>query len=146
MKDIIEKSKFIYHYSRFVKIEEIGGLLSTLDMYLTFSYRDACPNAVIEAMSYGLPIVGFDSGGIKDIVKNAGEVMSFNDTFDHFGPGRFNNNFPDIDKENVLTTGKRVKKNIIHYKKLVEKRFDDDLDMNLIAKKYYQCIDSLGSS
>ena len=43
------------------------------DAYITISYQDNCPSAVIEAMSCGLPILYSSSGGIPELVgTNAG--------------------------------------------------------------------------
>ncbi len=38
------------------------------DAYITMSYQDNCPSAVIEAMSCGLPILYSASGGIPELV------------------------------------------------------------------------------
>jgi starch synthase len=46
--------------------------LSSADVYVFPSRGDACPNAVIEAMACGLPIVASDLNGITDILE-AGE-------------------------------------------------------------------------
>ena len=44
-----------------------------VDAYITMSFQDNCPSAVIEAMSCGLPILYSSSGGIPELVgKNAG--------------------------------------------------------------------------
>ena len=43
------------------------------DAYVTMSFQDNCPTAVIEAMSSGLPILYSSSGGIPELVgKNSG--------------------------------------------------------------------------
>ena len=68
------------------------------DCYVSFSYRDTCPNVIIEAMAHGLPILGLASGGIPDIVRDAGCLLPC-DEFDggFFCSHRFDNDFPDID-------------------------------------------------
>ena len=44
-----------------------------VDAYITMSFQDNCPSAVIEAMSCGLPILYSSSGGIPELVgKNSG--------------------------------------------------------------------------
>ena len=40
------------------------------DAYITMSFQDNCPTAVIEAMSSGLPILYSSSGGIPELVGN----------------------------------------------------------------------------
>lgn len=43
-------------------------IYQTADAYITMSYQDNCPSAVIEAMSCGLPILYSASGGIPELV------------------------------------------------------------------------------
>jgi glycosyltransferase involved in cell wall biosynthesis len=47
----------------------ISKYLSAADVYVFPSRGDACPNAVIEAMACGLPVVASDLNGIADIVR-----------------------------------------------------------------------------
>ena len=47
----------------------IRRYLSSADVYVFPSRGDACPNAVIEAMACGLPIVASNVNGIRDILE-----------------------------------------------------------------------------
>ena len=78
-------------------------------IYISFSYRDACPNAIIEAMSFGLPVIGISSGGVPDIVGNAGSLIP-NKDFENgfFSPHRFSCNFPSINYNLVLEELKKL--------------------------------------
>tara|TARA_Y100000589_G_scaffold316293_1_gene340883 strand:+ start:1258 stop:2352 length:1095 start_codon:yes stop_codon:yes gene_type:complete len=51
-----------YRQSEACKIYQLA------DVYLTTKYLDPCPNAVIEAMACGLPIIYSNSGGIPELV------------------------------------------------------------------------------
>ena len=48
--------------------QELAAELPLHDLYL-FSDQSACPNAVLEAMAAGLPIVAFDRGSIAELVE-----------------------------------------------------------------------------
>lgn len=37
----------------------------------------ACPNAVIEAMACGVPVIGFDTGALKDVTGDAGIIVPY---------------------------------------------------------------------
>lgn len=53
--------------------QELGALLQTHDIYIAASQDDPCSNALIEALTCGLPAVFHNSGGHPELVKNAGE-------------------------------------------------------------------------
>lgn len=55
---------FIGSYSQ----EKAPKIYQNADAYITLSYQDNCPSAVIEAMSSGLPILYSHSGGLPEIV------------------------------------------------------------------------------
>jgi glycosyltransferase involved in cell wall biosynthesis len=47
---------------------EIEDILSDHDIFITASKNDPCSNALIEAMSVGLPVLALNSGGHPEIV------------------------------------------------------------------------------
>ena len=47
---------------------QIAGLLASCDVFALPSDMDMTPNAIWEAMSYGLPVVAYRSGGIPEMV------------------------------------------------------------------------------
>jgi len=53
-------------FRRFVALEELVDLYSAADVYVLPSLQDAFPFSVIEAMMCGTPVVGTDSGGMKE--------------------------------------------------------------------------------
>ncbi len=50
------------------------GIYAGADAYLALTFNDSCPNAVIEAMACGLPILFNDSGGTPELVGPAAGV------------------------------------------------------------------------
>ncbi|MGH3127178.1 MAG: glycosyltransferase [Gaiellaceae bacterium] len=52
---------------RFVgDVEDVAGLLQASDLSVLSSPAEGCPNAVLESMEAGLPVVGTDVPGIRD--------------------------------------------------------------------------------
>lgn len=49
--------------------DELPSYLRSADLFL-FSDRSACPNAVLEAMACGLPVVAYGRGAIRELVKD----------------------------------------------------------------------------
>lgn len=142
IKDTIENSPFIKTLPSFkVFTDEIQKCLFESDIYITFTFKDACPNAVIEAMAHGLPVVCIKSGGLPDIVGDAGVLLS-NDDFasGYFSDHRFACDFPSIDFHEVLEGIQLIMRDYNTYAKLVGARFETELSMEIIADKYMKAI------
>ncbi len=58
--------------------DQIPGLLRASDLLFSAEINPPCPNAVIEALACGLPVVGFDTGSLKElVVGNAGRLVPY---------------------------------------------------------------------
>jgi glycosyltransferase involved in cell wall biosynthesis len=55
-----------------VPSSELADLLRGHDLFITATENDAYSNAVVEALSCGLPTIYLDSGGTREAVKGAG--------------------------------------------------------------------------
>ena len=47
---------------------EIAELYNAVDLFVTPSLQDNLPNTIVEAMACGVPCVGFDVGGIPEMI------------------------------------------------------------------------------
>jgi glycosyltransferase involved in cell wall biosynthesis len=138
---LIKETENIITYPKFTEFDkDLSESLAKCDLYLTFSNRDPCPNVVVESMSHGLPIVAFDSGGVKDIVKDAGILLKDKDTDKFYYSYRFDNDFTKINNKVVIDAVLQVKSNIITYRNKVKYRFQNSLDIKLISKQYLEVI------
>lgn len=50
--------------------EKLSEIYASADIFILSSLEDNLPNTMLEAMSCGTPVIGFDIGGIPDLVKN----------------------------------------------------------------------------
>jgi glycosyltransferase involved in cell wall biosynthesis len=53
-------------------VSDVRGLLNAVDVSVFSSRSEGCPNAVLESMAAGLPVVGSDIKGIRDVVGSGG--------------------------------------------------------------------------
>lgn len=60
----------IAKYQGWVDSEKRSYLLNLCDVYILPSYNEGLPISVLEAMSYSLPVISTNVGGIPEIVKN----------------------------------------------------------------------------
>ena len=63
---------------------DIASLYNAVDLFVTPSLQDNLPNTIVEAMSCGVPCVGFDVGGIPEMInhKQDGYVADYCDSID----------------------------------------------------------------
>jgi glycosyltransferase involved in cell wall biosynthesis len=137
-KEKFENCKLIKFLPRFEQIDnDILKIYENMDIFVTFSFRDPCPNIVIESMSFGLPVIAINSGGIREIVKDAGILINIDDNESNiYSSSRFSNKFPPIKFLEVFNSIKLINNNMDFYKNLVLNRFNDELDITVASKKY----------
>lgn len=56
------------HDLGYIKDEELSALYACVDLMVVPSVQDNLPNTVLESISSGTPVVGFDIGGMSDMV------------------------------------------------------------------------------
>ncbi len=61
-----------------VDLEEVAGWQSRALVQLSLELNPPCPNSVIEAMNAGLPVLGYDTGALRELVHpGEGEVLPY---------------------------------------------------------------------
>ncbi len=56
---------------------EVQARQKTAALFLTLDLNPSCPNAVIELLASGLPVIGFDTGSVGELVGDGGEVVKY---------------------------------------------------------------------
>lgn len=69
---IKDRLSFDYKYLGFVDSEELPGIYSMSNVYLSPSVNDAGPSMVNQSMSCGTPVVAFEMGTALDVIKDKG--------------------------------------------------------------------------
>ena len=118
-----------------VKYEDLPGIYNQADIFLHLKVGDWCPNAAIEALSCGLPIVTPEFGGTAEIVGNAGVIVKCSSW-----------KLDDEDFANMAQAIIAVSDNFEQYTKLARERAVSKFDINMSAEKYLNVIDGLVSN
>lgn len=144
LRRTIEATSWIDTLPRFADFSgPVGAALDRADVYMTFSFRDSCPNTVIESMAHGLPVVGVRSGGLPDIVGDAGYLAPADDFGGGFYvPARYECQFPEIDFDRVLAGLLEVRSSLPEYRARVRRRFEEELDMERVADEYAMVLEA----
>jgi glycosyltransferase involved in cell wall biosynthesis len=56
---------------------EVRARQARAALFLTMEINPPCPNAVIEALAAGLPVIGFDTGSAKELAGEAGILVKY---------------------------------------------------------------------
>ena len=73
-QELVKRSYVHEHGQR--DLHYVAQELRKADIFLFSHVNPPCPNAVIEAVSTGLPVVSFDSGSMKELVGFNSELLS----------------------------------------------------------------------
>lgn len=61
-----------------VSRDAMQTVFTNADIFLNLEINPPCPNSVIEALASGLPVVGFDTGSLRELVpSNAGMIVPY---------------------------------------------------------------------
>jgi len=58
-------------------MQEVAELLRKSDVFIYSHLNPPCPNSVLEAISSGLPVVGFDSGSMSELLSFNKELLAY---------------------------------------------------------------------
>ena len=84
-KDFTDLVKIpVYQMGYLTDIEKIVSLYNAIDLFITPSLEENLPNTIMESMACGTPCVGFDIGGIPEMIdhKQNGYVAQYKDSKD----------------------------------------------------------------
>jgi len=137
-RTLLEQRAYIKTLPRFSAFEgDIAAALLAADCYVSFSFRDPCPNAVIEAMAHGLPVLGVASGGLPDIVGDSGLLLPADDfECGFFSAHRFENHFPAIDFPAMCRLLDELLSSLPEFRQRVRRRFETQLSIAASADRY----------
>ena len=143
VRDLVKQEKLeeIIEVKGWINSKEKEILLQKADIYILPSYNEGLPMSILEAMSYSLPVITTEVGGIPEIIKNnengilikSGDIKSLED-----------NIIKLIEDENLRKNiGKQARKTIetkFNLENQIEKL--EELFLNIKYKNIKVCLTS----
>jgi glycosyltransferase involved in cell wall biosynthesis len=112
------------------------------DFMLALPLWDPCPNAVVEALSCGLPVVATDAGGIPELVGEAGRIVPEPLPLSYADHERYER-LPPAPVEQVAEEAARLLERLDDYRALARERAVSALDIRMIALQYLKAAEQL---
>ncbi len=109
--------------------EKLISLERESAFFFSSEIHAACPNAVIEAMSCGLPVIGFDTGALRDVTGDTGIIVPY-------GADPWKLEKPD--SRPLIDAAEKVIRENIAYRKAARKRAEEYFSLELMASKYIE--------
>ncbi len=111
-----------------VPAEHVPELDRSAHMLFASDLHPACPNAVIEALACGLPVLGYDTGALRELVtEGAGEVVPY-------GGDSWNLDSPDT--ENLADAAIRIFREQPAYRRAARRRAENGLGLDTMVTGY----------
>jgi glycosyltransferase involved in cell wall biosynthesis len=115
-----------------VKRDEIPAIDRTAHLLFSSDINAACPNSVIEALACGLPVVGYDTGALAELVRSgAGELAPYGSDVWQLGA-------PDI--HSLADAAQKVLTNRLAYSTNARNLAVELFDIQRIADQYIQVL------
>ncbi len=103
--------------------------------FLSLDINATCPNTVIEAMSSGLPIIGYDTGSLRELIKGKAGILS------NYGSNPWNLNFPDVHA--LVEDAKKVLRNWDYYSENARSNSILNFNFERVVDKYISFLISI---
>ena len=121
------------HWLGVINLSQIPHLNRSAHLYFPCEINAACPNSVIEAMACGLPVIGYQTGAILELVgKDGGKVVSY---------GAKDTDLEPAVVEPLVDGALDILDHWEKYSKSARKRAESCFDSNLMVEQY---MDALG--
>jgi glycosyltransferase involved in cell wall biosynthesis len=112
--------------------EHIPWLMRSSHLLFSAEINPPCPNSVIEALACGLPVVGFDTGSLSELVEgNAGRLAPY-------GADPWKLQPPDIPALGEAAT--EVLQDQDRFRKLARERAESAFDVETMVDEYLKVL------
>jgi glycosyltransferase involved in cell wall biosynthesis len=126
--EILANAKADVHFLGVVPRESIPDIDRSAQLYFSAEINPPCPNAVIEALACGTPVLGFDTGSLAELVPpSAGRTVPY-------GGDEWKLEQPDISA--LAKAAQEILANQAEFSKGARKHAEENLGLDLMVDKY----------
>lgn len=132
MRSAQERSPVPLRWAGSVPREDIAHLDRSAHLFFAADIHPACPNAVIEALACGLPVVGFDTGALREIVdERAGRIVPY-------GADAWNLEQPDF--EGLARGALQVLQDLETFRAGARRRAEEKFSLEMMIQGYLEAV------
>lgn len=129
---LVHQDTFKIQFINAVPREEVPYLERSSHLFFSAEVNPPCPNSVIEALSCGLPIIGFDTGSLSEIVQgDAGRLVPY-------GANQWKLEKPDIPA--LANAAEEVLQNNEPYRTSARKQAETVLGLDKMVDEYLKVL------
>ena len=115
-----------------VKREHIPWLMRSSHLLFSAEVNPPCPNSVMEALACGLPVIGFDTGSLSEIVQgNAGRLAEY-------GANQWKLESPDIPA--LVNAAEEVLQDQPRFRKSAREQAESKLGLDKMMDEYLKVL------
>jgi glycosyltransferase involved in cell wall biosynthesis len=126
------QNAFRIHFMDAVKREHIPWLMRSSHLLFSAEVNPPCPNSVIEALACGLPVIGFDTGSLSELVQGeAGRLVPY-------GADQWKLERPDI--QSLADAAEEVLHENDRFRRSAREHAEDHLGMEKMVDRYMEVL------
>jgi glycosyltransferase involved in cell wall biosynthesis len=123
-----QESKFPIEFLGVIQHEQIPDLMRSSHLLFSAEINPPCPNSVIEALACGLPVIGFDTGSLRELVGDeAGRLAPY-------GGNQWKLEQPDVPA--LAETAIEILQNQERFRKAARARAEELLSVDKMVDAY----------
>jgi len=123
-----DQTAFRINFMDAVKREHIPWLMRSSHLLFSAEVNPPCPNSVIESLACGLPVIGFDTGSLSELVQgDAGRLAPF-------GANQWKLEQPNI--QSLVDAAEEVLQENDRFRKSAREHAEENLSLDKMVDKY----------
>ena len=127
-----DQPAFRINFMDTVKREHIPWLMRSSHLLFSAEVNPPCPNSVIEALACGLPVIGFDTGSLSELVQgDAGRLAPY-------GANQWKLEQPDI--QALADAAEEVLRENDKFRKSAREHAEENLGLEKMVDKYLEIL------